>query len=158
LKGIFWFVLKFFAVFFVLEALLVGSSIPLLQEPIASLEAGLLGLESEGNIILSEGGNFEISPSCTGLVSSIILAAIIFSLKKPEIKKKIGIFLAGSVSLLVLNLFRIYLVILGGELFGFWIVEPLHILSWFATTALILVLWYYLTMQITGIRNFSGFL
>lgn len=137
---------------------MVGSSIPLLQEPIASIEAGLLGLESEGSLIFSDGGNFEISPSCTGLVSSIILAAIIFSLKKPEIKKKIGIFLAGSISLLVLNIFRIYLVILGAELFGFWIAEPLHILTWFTTTAFILVLWYYLTMRITGIKNFSGFL
>ena len=129
-----------------------------LQNSIAWLEAEALGLSSGGNKIFFNDSIFLIVPSCTGLVSSIVLGSIIFSLKKPELTKKIGIFLLGSIALILLNLVRVYFVLLAGINFGFQITELAHVISWFFVAAFIIFLWYYLTKKICKIESFDKFL
>ena len=152
-----YFLIKFFSIFGVLEVIIHAAPIGFLQEFIASTQAEFFGLVNNGTQIFVTGGLFEIVPSCTGLVSASVLAAIIFSLKKPEIKEKITIFAAGLISLLVLNYFRVLLVVWSGKEFGLGLAELIHIISWFSTAALIIALWYYFTKKTTGEKSFSGF-
>ena len=152
------FLIKFFAIFAFFHALLFILDISFLQNSIAWLEAKAFGLASEGNKIFFDDDVFLIVPSCTGLVSSIVLGSIIFSLKKPGLKKKIAIFLAGSVILMVINLTRVYFVLWVGIKFNPKITELTHIISWFFVVGIILFLWYYLTKRICKIKSFDEFL
>ncbi len=152
------FLAKFFAAFFALEAAVNYFGFPLLQEFIASTQAGMLGLTSAGSLVFAKEGIFDINPSCTGLVSSSILFAIIFSLRKPEMQKKIVIFLSGAALLLILNYFRVLAVLWTAREFGPGAAEIVHIASWFSTTAFVLALWYFFTKKITGAKDFSGFM
>jgi exosortase/archaeosortase family protein len=129
-----------------------------LQNFIASFEAGLLGLESVTNAIQAGGGIFIIAANCTGLVSASILAAVVFSLKKPEFKKKLLVFVAGSFALMLLNLARLYLVLLVATSFGLIWAETVHTVSWFTTAALVLAAWYFGTKRIAKVTNFKELL
>ncbi len=152
------FLVKFVAIFAFFHALLFVLDISFLQNSIASLEAKAFGLASESNRIFFDDAVFLIVPSCTGLVSTIVLGAVIFSLKKPELKKKIIIFLTGSIALMLLNLIRVYFVLWAGVNFNPKITELTHIISWFFVAFLILFLWYYLTKKICKIKSFDNFL
>ena len=73
------FLAKFFALFFILQFLVVVFDLSFMQNAIASGISELVGIEHSGKFVFVEGGAFEITPSCTGLVSAAILAEIIFS-------------------------------------------------------------------------------
>ena len=152
------FLVKFFAIFLSLEFFVFGTNLTFLQEFIARTQAELLGLRNVKNLIFVSDGIFEIVPECTGIVSTSILASIIFSLKKPEMKKKLFIFGLGFVLLFIWNYLRVLSVIWTGVEFGIENAEILHVISWFTTSGLVLVLWYYFTKKITKAKNFSGFL
>ena len=152
------FLVKFFVIFGVLHALLLVVDLVFFQKAITEFQAGLLGLPFNETSIFIDNVAFLIVVSCTGIVSAIILGAIIFSLKKPPIKEKIIIFLAGTTILLIANQFRIYFVLLVGMFFGVHWAEIAHVLSWFATTIAIIFAWFYFTKKITKIDDFSGFL
>lgn len=153
-----FFLAKFFAIFVVLESALYAIGFETLQAAIAKSQAAIFGLHSVGNNIFVNAGIFEINPSCTGLVSGIILAAIVFSLKKPEFGKKLTVFTAGALILFTLNYFRVLVVIWTGVNFGMQAAEAVHVVSWFSTTVFVLGIWYYFTKFITGERNFQGFM
>jgi len=148
------FVVKFFTIFFILHTLLYFAPIEGLLEWIAGFEAGLLGLVSAENIIFVGEHSFEISESCTGLVSGIILAGVVFALRKPGLKKKIELFVIGFAVLFAANLLRVYIVIAAAVLWGAHWADLLHTISWFSTAGLVLLLWYYLTKKFAGINNF----
>ncbi|HLC78963.1 MAG TPA: exosortase/archaeosortase family protein [archaeon] len=152
------FFVKFFLIFFAAEFLIFALDFSLLENFIAKTIGDFFSLSNSSNMIFVGGSIFEITASCTGLVSSSVLGAIIFSLKKPRIREKIGIFFAGVVLLLVLNYFRVIGVIFFAKEFGVQAGEITHTLSWFATSVFIIVLWYYFTKKFTGAKNFSGFL
>lgn len=152
------FLAKFFSIFITLEALINYFGFPALEEFIASTQAALLGLQSSGNLVFVTQGTFVITPSCTGLVSSSVLAAIVYSLKKPNLKKKTLIFLVGASLLVFLNYFRVLLVLWTGKEFGMNKAEITHVASWFSTTLFVLGLWYYFTKKITGAKNFADFI
>jgi len=152
------FLSKFFGIFFVLEYIIMTCDFSFLQEFIAQTIALILNLESNGSIIFTQKGNFEIVSSCTGLVSGSVLASIVFSLKKPELNKKIELFLTGFVILLILNYFRVLLVVEAGAMFGTMIAEALHVISWFSTAIIVLFLWYKGTKKVTKVQDFEGFL
>ncbi len=157
-KKIALFLAKFFAIFAVGEYLLQVADISFFQEGITAFQAKLLGAGFEKISIYLNGSTFLITPSCTGLVSTIILGAIIFSLKKPEFKQKTAIFLAGTALLMIANQFRLYFVLLSGKIFGVQAAELVHVASWFATTIAIIFAWYYFTKKKTGAKDFTGFL
>lgn len=150
-----FFLLKFFVIYGVLQALVLAAPIMPLNEAIASLEAGLLGLESDSSIILLEDMALEINASCTGFVGISVLASIIFSLKRPKIKKKAGMLATGAVVLFPLNLLRVYLVVASAKFLSVGEVEAVHVSTWFGTSAAILLLWYYLTKRSAKARNFE---
>jgi len=156
-KAVF-FLLKFFVIYGVLQALILAMPLGPLQDGIASLEAGFLNLESEGNRIFFKENVFSIVANCTGLVSVSVLASIVFSLRKPGIGKKLGLFGAGAAVLFPLNIARIYFVVLAATFFGAGIAESLHVLTWFLVSAAILALWYFLTQRIAKVERFEHLL
>jgi len=152
------FLVKFFAVFALLQTAVSALPLQPLNEWIAGVEANLTGLESHGNEIPHNSTNFVITNSCTGLVSGSILAAIVFALKKPKLKKKTELFAIGAISLFAVNLFRVYVVIQIGVTFGATTGDWAHTFSWFAMSAFIIALWFYLTKKRAGIKDFSELL
>ncbi len=152
------FLIKFFLIYGVLQAAILLAPIGWLKAGIASLEASALGLQSEGSTIAYNSHSFEIAANCTGLMSSAVLAAIVFSLRKPGIWKKILLVAVGSAALFLLNLLRVYFVLLAATAFNPAAAETLHTATWFAVAAIILLLWYKLTARIAGTKAFAEML
>ncbi len=152
------FLVKFFVIYAVLQTIILIAPIEPLQNSIASLQASWLGLEVTGNTIDFGAHQFEIVPNCTGLVGISVLAAIIFSLRKPKMKKKLSLMGIGAVILFPLNLLRVYLVILTAVSFNPAAAEILHITTWFVTSAAILIIWYYLTKKVAKVKEFGKLL
>lgn len=152
------FLVKFFAVFAAVEFLIFYLDFSFIEDFIASSQADFFGLESLENLVFVRDGAFEITSSCTGLVSGSVLAAIIFSLRRPQLREKAAIFLAGFTLLLALNYLRVMAVIWVGIGYGVEAAEVAHVASWLTTSAFIIALWYAFTKKITGVNDFSGFL
>lgn len=152
------FLIKFFLIYAVLQTLILVAPLEPLQNSIASFEAGLFGLEPEGNSIAFDSQRFEIVANCTGLMGISVLAAIIFALTKPGLKKKLALFAGGTAILFPLNLLRVYIVIAVAMTLDPNMAETLHTITWFTTSALILGLWYYTTKKMTGTKEFNSLL
>ena len=152
------FLAKFFALFFALQFLALIADLSILQNAISSGISSMAGLEYSGKFIFVKDGAFEITPSCTGLVSAAILAAIIFSLRKPEMKNKFLLLFAGAIVLFIVNYFRVLFVVIAGKEFGVATAELLHIISWFVMSAGIILVWYWFTKKLAKIESFDGFL
>jgi len=152
------FLIKFFAIYAIAQAAILVAPLNLLEEWIALIEASALGLQAQGNNILFNAHSFEIVANCTGLMSASVLAAIALSLRKPGIKKKIALVCAGSVLLFLINLGRLYLVLLAAIAFNPDAAGTLHEATWFAMAALIIAIWYYLTKRIAGAKAFAEML
>ncbi len=152
------FLLKFFIIFFFLQWLIFFLDISFIQKWVALIEGKFLGLPVQGILVFVGQQPFEISVNCTGLISAGILASIIFSLKKPGIKLKLATFFLGGIALFFANLVRVYFVLVFAQIFSVQAAELVHIISWFAMSVLILLLWYYSSKVFTGIKSFEGFL
>jgi exosortase/archaeosortase family protein len=142
-------------IYFLLQAAIQLAPLGPLQELIAKTEATALGLKSSGSSIVTPRGVFVINPSCTGLVSASVLAAIVFALRRPRLKTKGLLFAIGAVALFFLNLARVFLVLLLGVSAGAAAADLAHTISWFATAGLILLLWFIGTKKIAGIKSFG---
>lgn len=152
------FLLKFFIVYGILQYVIYIAPMQFITSAIASFEAPLLGLQNAGNAILFDSVSFVINNSCTGFVSASILAAIVFSLKKPDLKRKLYIFTVCAIALFAINLLRVYLVILFGINFGVTLAELAHVISWFLMSAAIIFCWYFATKRIVGAKEFGELL
>lgn len=152
------FLVKFWVLFLVAEIVLNYFGVVWLQKEIASRIAIILNLPYQNYFIFVNDGAFEINASCSGLVSASILGALVFSLRKPSFDKKIVIFLVGSLILVLLNFFRVLLVVWVGSVYGLSVAEFVHVATWFATTFFVLACWYYFTKKISKVKDFSGFL
>ena len=155
-RKLLFFCIKFFVIFFVLEFIIDSVELSFFTNALASMTAAILGASSTGNIVLLAGNTFVVTNSCTGLISTSILAAIIFSLKKPEMIKKIALFVAGLAALVLLNIPRVALVVYS-PLLGLD-ADTVHVLTWFVMSAAVLLIWYYGTKKITGIKEFGELL
>lgn len=152
------FLIKFTLIFSVLHFLVWAVPTTLIQQWIALIQANAFNLPVNGNLMLIESQKILINPSCTGLISISIIAAIIFSLNKPEIKQKIQIFLAASAAMFVLNLLRIYFVLWVGINYGIRLISLVHEISWMTTAVFIVILWYFFTKKITKVKEFNELL
>ncbi len=152
------FLVKFGVIFAVLHYLVWSIPTSFLQNWIALIQSNAFGLQLNENLLLLGKQKILINPSCTGLISISILAAIIFSLTKPELKKKLQIFLFASAIMFILNLLRIYFVLWAGINFGTEYIGVLHEISWMTTAILIIGLWYYFTKKITQVTEFNELL
>ncbi len=153
-----FFLIKFTVIFSALHYLVWSIPLNFLQNWIAFLQAGFFGLPLQENLVFLEEKQILINPSCTGLISISILAAIIFSLKKPEMKKKMQIFVLAGTIMFFLNLLRIYFVLWSGLNFGEELIGVLHEISWMTTAVFIIGLWYYFTKKITKVKEFNELL
>ncbi len=142
------FLAKFFIIFFTGTILLQTIQITFLNNWLAAFQGFLTGINFHQNILFIDSSAYIVNNECSGLFSGIVLAAIVFGLKKPEIKQKIAIFLAGFAFLFPLNIVRIYTVLMVGKIFGFDAAIFLHTISWFVTSALVIGFWYYLTKKV----------
>ncbi|MFH0954997.1 MAG: exosortase/archaeosortase family protein [Candidatus Micrarchaeota archaeon] len=147
------FLAKFFLVYFLLQFLIVIADFSRLNDSLASFEAGLLNLPFAQNQILVPSGVFQIDNQCTGLASAAILAAVIFAVKKPDLKTKLKLWIACGFVLFVLNLLRLYVVLWMGKHYGIATADIVHTASWISTAVLILAVWYFLTKKIAKVRN-----
>ena len=147
---------KFFVIFAILTIIIELLDLSMFTSWLASICAVPFGLEVQGNAIMINGQQFAVTNACTGLMSASILAAVIFALKKPELEKKMTIFIVGLVVLLVANIPRIMLVLWTATL-GLD-AGLVHTLTWFLMSALILLLWYYGTKLYAKIDDFSELL
>jgi len=152
------FLAKFSAIFIILTWVIEAIDLSFIQIPLTQITAGMAGLDFQGTNIFANDGIFAITKFCTGILSSAILASIIFSLSKPELSKKAGIFLLGAIILFLANIIRVYFVLEIGKNYGIKMAETFHIISWFFTAAIIIIAWFYLTKKITKIENFSELL
>jgi exosortase/archaeosortase family protein len=150
------FCIKFFAIFVILSIIINALDLSALNNTIATIVGLLLGLPVAGNSILFASTFFLITNSCTGFISASILAAIIFSLKKPDLMEKFKLFIVGLIILLAINVPRIVLVVYSAMI-GFD-AELVHILTWFLMSAIVLAIWYYGTKRVTKIHDFSELL
>ena len=152
------FLIKFFVIYAVLQFLILVLPIGFIENGIAEIEANAIGEGAEGNLIELEGHSFQIVPNCTGLVGISVLAAIIFALRKPKLKKKLALLCIGALILFPLNLLRIYFVLWVSIIYNPEIGETLHMTTWFIAAGAILVIWYYLTKRIAKVKNFAELL
>ena len=147
---------KFFLIFIILTTIVDILDLSLFTNWLASISAIPLGLLVVGSVVFVGDQQFFVSNACTGLVSASILAAVIFSLKKPILEEKIVIFFTGLIILLIANIPRLMLVlwtaIIGAD------ANFVHVLTWFLMSALILLIWYFGTKRFSGIQNFSELL
>lgn len=154
-KTIAVFLAKFFIIYFALQFLILVIDLSFLENWLAALEGNWVQGTVEGNRIALNEGLFEINAQCTGLVSGIILAAVVFSLKKPGWGKKFKLWLLGAVVLFLLNLARVYLVLLVAKQYGLYWAGVAHQISWFSTAVFILVIWLLLSKRLAKVKSVS---
>ncbi|MBI5884698.1 exosortase/archaeosortase family protein [archaeon] len=153
-----FFLLKFFVIFAFLYALLYIADLRFVEEFVAKASAGLIGLQAGSSTVNANGALFIINESCTGFVSIIILAATVFSLRKPDLRGKLLVFLPAGIALFALNIFRVAGVLWVGLNAGIQAAEAVHVVSWFLMSAAIIILWYYSTKKIVKASRFNELL
>jgi len=153
-----FFAAKFFGIFAALYFLLLSFPPRPLQEWLARSVASLFGLSASGFRVSVSSGTFVVTESCTGLVSAIILASVVFSLRRPGMKKKLPLFFAGAAILFAVNFARLAMVVWAGIVFGVETAEALHTVSWLAMSGAIIGVWFLLTKRFAGISRFNELL
>ena len=149
------FIAKFFIIFLALQFLILTLPIMPLKVFIAETAAGSLGMQAVGDSILLDSHAFVITENCTGLLSGAILAALIFSVKKPGIRKKVFMAVAGAVGLFLLNFPRIFFVLWAARNFGVENAELFHEITWFSTAVFVFAIWFFEAKKIAQIKNFA---
>ncbi|VVB74177.1 Uncharacterised protein [uncultured archaeon] len=152
-KKIIWFCAKFFVIYFVLQFLIELADLSSLNNFIAYASASLIGIGYLGNTVFVAGEVFTVTNLCTGLVSASVLAAIVFSLRRPKLGQKAILFTSGLVLLMLINIPRVSLVLYSAML-GFD-AELVHTFTWFIMSAAVLLIWYYGTKRIAKVKDFS---
>lgn len=135
------FLAKFFAIFLVLTFIINIADLSFFNQKAAQITADLNGLQSYQNAVFFEEKVFFVTNNCLGLLTASILAGLIFSFKKPVFKKKLGLFISGFLLIIVVNVFRLWLVLFLAKK-GFD-VEFVHTLTWFFMSAIVLMIWYF---------------
>ncbi len=155
-KKIVFFLVKFFLIFVIAQSLIEFAYLAPLNESIAGISAGVLGLERNGSEVLIGSSNFVVTNSCTGLVSAAILGSIIFALRRPDFKKKLALFLGGAIIILLVNVPRVMLVLLSAKA-GFD-AELVHEFTWFVMSGVVLAIWYFGTKKMEKVKEFRELL
>ena len=152
-KQVLFFVVKFFLIFFVLTYLIELVNLNFFTTALASLSAAMVGALSLGSAVITSHGVYVISNACTGFTSASILAAVVFSLRKPRFSQKVWVFVAGTIVLLLLNIPRLALVLFAAQ--NGWDADLVHTITWFLMSAAVLLLWYFGTKRIAKVKDFS---
>jgi exosortase/archaeosortase family protein len=137
------FLLRFFLVFGIASTALYYLDFSFFNNWIAQLVGTWIGLEVQGNLFLIHGQSVVVANYCNGLSSASILAGIVFGFTRPELRKKLKIFLVGLLVLQVMNLLRVYFVLQIGVLYGIDHLVLAHSVSWGGMSLIILGYWYW---------------
>ena len=152
-KKILIFLLKFFGVFIILEAIINLIDLSLLTNFITKIVANFFNLPYLNSTIFVNSSSFIVTNSCTGLVSLAILIAITLPLKRMQLKKRALVVAIGALLLLTLNIPRIGLVIYSG-LIGFD-ANLVHEVTWYLMSVIILLIWFFGIKFIQNEEDFS---
>jgi len=155
-KKIAVFSVKFFLIYFILQLLVLFLDFSLVNSFLAKTTAEFLDLSYAGAKVFVNGEVFEVTNSCIGLMSASILAAAIFSLNKPALKKRILLFFFGLLFLLLLNIPRL-IIVLASALNGMN-AEFVHELTWFGMSAAVLLIWFFGLKRISTEKEFRELL
>ena len=147
-----FFIIKFFAIFFVLLFLIRILNLSFFTNFLAFFSASVLSLSFVQSSVFVGESIFVVTNECLGLVSGAILASILFSLKKPVLREKILLFILGFLVLLVINVPRVILVLFAAKS-GFD-ANLVHMITWFIMSAIIILLWCYETKILLRINDF----
>jgi exosortase/archaeosortase family protein len=103
-----------------------------------------------GNQILFNNLAIELIPACIAGAAYYLLFILILSTPKIEIKERILFILCSSLTLLFLNVFRIFtLSLLAGSIYF----DSLHILFWYATSTIFVVVIWILFVKLFNIKE-----
>ena len=138
------FILRFFIIFLAIETLLYYFPPLFYQEWLAKTIGNYFQLPVEGIFIWVNGVRFEISAFCVGLSTWAMWAGLVGGFSFPHNTEKIKYGLVGLIIILFFNFFRIAAIVFMGQFTGLPILETLHLLTWFAMSALVLGGWYFL--------------
>jgi len=155
-KKIFVFLIKFFLIFFILNTIISFLDFQWLNNFVAVVVATISFSTSISSIVFVGQQQFIITNYCLGFVSIAMLAALIFSLSKPDIRKKFVVFVLGAIILFILNIFRIVMVLFSAKI-GFD-AQLMHTLSWFLMSAFVLLIWFYLMLFFSKKKMLSDLL
>lgn len=147
------FVIRFLLVFFAFQVLAVFSPLHFLQNAMAQILGGMFSLPVEGSLLLLRPTAFEITPLCTGITSIAIWLGLLWGFKLPEKKEKIALAVWGSIVILLINFFRVMLIVYWGKTYPLAAVELAHTISWFVLSGVIILGWRYFLMQRYGFEN-----
>lgn len=121
-------------------------NLSLFTNSIVDIVAAISNVTAFGDILYVKNQPLVVTNMCIGLESTIILAAVIFSLKKPEFNKKVYNLAIAGMFLLAINLVRIITVVEIAKI-DFSLVDFVHMVSWLFTTAVIFAAWYVLSKK-----------
>jgi exosortase/archaeosortase family protein len=138
------FLIRFFAVFFLVELTLAAAPPLAYQEWLAAALGNVFALPVNGTFLFVEGIRFEISAFCTGLSTWGLFAGLLAGFSHPKGWKKIVYGLAGWVIIFGFNFLRLALIVYVGKTYDATIVDTLHTLTWFGMSALVLSGWFFL--------------
>ena len=138
------FLLRFFAVFMLVEVFLTIFPPIHYQQWLASAVANVLGLSSQGVFIYVNGIAFEISAFCTGLSTWGLWLGLLYGFSFPRGNAKIKYALLGLGGIVLVNFFRLMGIVYAGVNYSFFAVDTLHTLTWFVMSALVLGAWYFM--------------
>ena len=132
------FSIKFFLIFFTLSFIIEFLDLSIMSNFLTIIVSSILNLPFLDNQIFLNEKIFVISNACLGFSTISILFALIFSLKKPELIKKMSLFIFGAGFIFLINIPRLVVVVFS-EIIGF---DPdlVHTLTWFFMSLVVLVI------------------
>ncbi len=149
------FLVRFFLLFLLVEGLLFFIPPTGYQVWLATSIGGWFSAPVHEIWIMVAHGNFEITPSCTGITSASLFLGLLWGF--PSLPKKKLFYSAGGILLLLLlNYFRLLLVVAAGDYYSLLAAEVLHILSWFILSGIAFGIWFAILHHTTGEKTWRG--
>lgn len=95
----------------------------------------------------------EIIPACIAFSAYVLLTALILTTKGISFNTAVRMFLYGSLSILVINIFRIDLLIYALILIGSRLYESLHLIFWKILSGIVVVIIWIILIRIYNIKE-----
>ncbi len=146
----------FFLVYAVSTVILWFGNWSWLENILASIVGNALHFPVLENQIAVGNDFFAITESCTGLASLSVWLAVVLPLKQPKGKTKLIWMVAGGIGLLIANVLRLLVVLQSAQWFGAEFAQWVHLASWFAMSALIILFWFF-ALKRAGIPTAEAF-
>lgn len=147
------FLIRFFVVFFAIELLLAYFPPVAYQTWLAESVGSVVHVPANGIFLSVNGIQFEISAFCTGLTSWGLLVGLLVGFTYPPWLKKIKYAALGLVGILMVNFFRLILIVYVGMATHLTMVDVLHTMTWFVMSALVVGVWYWMLCRHVKTRD-----